>query len=268
MQQNPEFSTSDTPSAVELRDVCKRFGPLQVLNQLSFTVAPGEHLFLIGPSGSGKSTVLRLIMTLERPDSGNVWIEGRNLYRMQRAGIEKPADEKHLRSIRRDIGMVFQHFNLFDHMRVLQNVMEGPLRSLGMRREEAEKRSMELLDRVGLASKSRAWPAELSGGQKQRVAIARALAMQPRIMLFDEITSALDPEIAAEVLKLVRELAGQFDMTMIFVTHQMRFAHAMADRILFFDSGRIIEQGPPERVLDNPQHDRTRQFLSSLLEVS
>ena len=264
----PEVAPSSTVPAIELRDVCKRFGSLQVLDRLSFTVPGGEHLFLIGPSGSGKSTVLRMIMTLTRPDAGEIWINGQNLYPARRSGSSHRVDQRHLRSIRRDVGMVFQHFNLFDHMRVINNVMEGPMRSLGLGRAEAEKRAMELLDRVGLADKSRAWPAELSGGQKQRVAIARALAMQPKIMLFDEITSALDPEIAAEVLKLVRELSGQFSMTMLFVTHQMRFARIMADRVLFFDSGRIIEEGPPEAVLDNPQQKRTQDFLASLTEVS
>jgi len=262
----PLDSTSEP--AVELRNVSKRFGQLTVLDRLSLTVACGERLFIIGPSGSGKSTVLRIIMTLERPDEGEVWINGRNLYPSQPPGLRRRTDQRHLRTIRRDVGMVFQQFNLFDHMRVINNVMEGPMRSLGLPRPEAERRARELLERVGLADKSRAWPAQLSGGQKQRVAIARALAMQPKIMLFDEITSALDPEIAAEVLKLVRELAGQLSMTMLFVTHQMHFARTMADRIIFFDGGHIIEQGPPEAVLDQPKEKRTQDFLASLTEVS
>ncbi len=253
---------------VELRNVDKSFGEHQVLRNLSLSVNAGERVFLIGPSGSGKSTVLRMIMTLERPDGGSLFINGRELFRMTRGDTMIPANEAHLRMMRRDVGMVFQHFNLFGHMRVLRNVTEAPMRSLKMSQTQAEKHARDLLARVGLADKINAWPAELSGGQKQRVAIARALAMQPRIMLFDEITSALDPEIAAEVLHVVRDLASRTDMTMIFVTHQMRFARAMADRVLFFDQGQILEQGPPEQVLQDPRAPRTREFLASILDAS
>lgn len=261
-------ATPEPHAAVELRNVEKRFGQQTVLTDLSFRVAPGEHVFLIGPSGSGKSTALRLIMTLERPDAGSILINGNELHRMPHNGRMVAADERHLRTMRRNVGMVFQHFNLFSHMRVLRNVTEAPMRSLKLSRDQADARAKSLLARVGLADKLNAWPAQLSGGQKQRVAIARALAMQPDIMLFDEITSALDPEIAAEVLHVVRDLAGQMDMTMIFVTHQMRFARAMADRVLFFDQGRILEAGPPEQVLENPLQPRTRKFLATILDAS
>jgi polar amino acid transport system ATP-binding protein len=257
----------DKQAIIEFVDVHKRFGNTVVLDGLNMTVNAGEHVVMIGPSGSGKSTILRLLMTIERPDSGEIIIERESLWHVRRNGRREEADPSHLRRVRGKVGMVFQHFNLFPHLRVLQNVIEAPIRVLGLSRPEAVKRAEELLARVGLADKLNAWPAELSGGQKQRVAIARALAMQPRIMLFDEITSALDPEIAGQVLQLVLELAKQTDMTMLFVTHQIRFARQAADRVLFFDQGRIVEQGPPEVVLESPTAPRTREFLNNILQA-
>ncbi len=256
------------PAIIELTNIHKRFGNTVVLDGLNMHVAAHEHVVMIGPSGSGKSTILRLLMTLERPDAGEIRIEGESLWQVQRNARLQEADAAHLRKMRAKVGMVFQHFNLFPHLRVLRNVTEAPMRVLGLSRPAAEQRARELLDRVGLADKINAWPAELSGGQKQRVAIARALAMQPRVMLFDEITSALDPEIAGQVLELVLDLAKQTDMTMLFVTHQMRFARQVADRVLFFDQGCIVEQGPPDQVLAAPVQPRTRAFLNNILKAS
>ena len=253
---------------IEFVDVQKRFGNQVVLDGLNLRVEPQEHVALIGPSGSGKSTILRLLMTLERPDSGDIRIEGQSLWHTFRGGRTVPADGAHLRLMRSKVGMVFQQFNLFSHMRVLRNVTEALVCVQKMSGKDARIRGMELLHRVGLAEKASAWPAELSGGQKQRVAIARALAMQPSIMLFDEITSALDPEIAGQVLALVRELAMQTDMTMLFVTHQMRFASDVAGRVLFFEHGKIIEDGTPAQVLQNPVESRTREFLHNVLAAS
>ncbi len=255
-------------ASIEFVNIHKAYQQNVVLENLNLTVAPGEHVVMIGPSGSGKSTILRLLMTLENPDSGEILIEGESIWRTTRDGRTVDAPAAHVRKMRSKVGMVFQHFNLFPHLRVLQNITEAPVRVMGMSRAEAVRRATDLLDRVGLADKSEAWPAELSGGQKQRVAIARALALQPRIMLFDEITSALDPEIAGQVLHLVLELATQTEMTMLFVTHQMRFARQIADRVLFFDKGRIIENGIPEQVLEHPQQPRTREFLNNILQAS
>ena len=255
-------------ASIEFVNIHKSYHNNLVLENLNLAVSPGEHVVMIGPSGSGKSTILRLLMTLEKPDSGEILIEGESLWHTTRGGRTVDAAPAHVRNMRSKVGMVFQHFNLFPHLRVLQNITEAPMRVMAMPRAEAVSRATELLERVGLADKSNAWPAELSGGQKQRVAIARALAMQPRIMLFDEITSALDPEIAGQVLELVLELAGQTEMTMLFVTHQMRFARQIADRVLFFDKGKIIETGIPQQVLENPEQPRTREFLNNILQAS
>jgi polar amino acid transport system ATP-binding protein len=248
--------------------VNKSFGPVQVLKDLDLDIAPGEKVALIGPSGSGKTTILRMLMTLERPDTGTVEIDGEQLWHMQRGSRQVPADERHLRRMRSKIGMVFQQFNLFPHMRVLRNVTEAQVRVLGVPREAAEARAKELLEMVGLAGKVDAYPAQLSGGQQQRVAIARAIAMQPKIMLFDEVTSALDPELVAEVLRVLRDLASHTDMTMLIVTHEMNFARDVSDRVLMFDSGSIVEAGPPAEIFTKPSHERTRAFLRAVLEAS
>lgn len=257
---------ADAP-LIRMRGVTKRFGELVVLDGLELDVHRSEKIALIGPSGSGKSTILRVLMTLETIDAGRVLLDGVDVWRVDRGRGLEPADESHLRAIRRRIGMVFQHFNLFPHLSVLQNVIEAPIHVLGLPREEACRRAVELLDSVGLADKADARPSQLSGGQAQRVAIARALAMQPEVMLFDEVTSALDPELVGEVLQVLRRLARETDTTMLVVTHQMRFAAEIADRVLFLDGGRIVEQGPPAQVLEAPREERTRGFLRSLLEA-
>ncbi|MDP4034556.1 MAG: ectoine/hydroxyectoine ABC transporter ATP-binding protein EhuA [Pseudorhodobacter sp.] len=254
-----------TAPIIRIDNIAKSFGTLTVLDGLSFDVAPGEKLALIGPSGSGKTTILRILMTLESISGGHIEICGEQLYHMQRDGREVPADEAHLHKMRGHIGMVFQHFNLFPHKSVLQNITLAPILTKGESRAAAEARGMELLDMVGLADKAKAMPSQLSGGQKQRVAIARALALQPRIMLFDEITSALDPELVEEVLLVMKRLASETDMTMLLVTHEMGFAHEFADRVLFFDQGRIIEQGPPEQIFTNPTQERTQAFLHKII---
>nr|WP_253266422.1 ectoine/hydroxyectoine ABC transporter ATP-binding protein EhuA [Streptomyces sp. 6-11-2] len=266
--QAPENATPDVPHAdlVRFDQVVKRFGDHVVLDRLDFAVRRGEHVTLIGPSGSGKTTILRLLMTLERVSDGVIHVDGEPLSHMPGpGGTLRPADEKHLRRIRRKIGMVFQQFNLFPNMRVLQNITEAPVNVLGLGREEAEERARGLLDLVGLADKTDAHPSQLSGGQQQRVAIARALAMRPEILLLDEVTSALDPELVAGVLDLLREIAHTTDITMLCVTHEMNFARDISDQVLMFDSGRVIESGPPEKLFGDPDHERTREFLSAVL---
>lgn len=250
---------------IRIDQLQKAFGTLTVLDGLSFDVMPGEKLALIGPSGSGKTTILRILMTLETITGGHVEVCGEQLFHMTRNGREVPADEAHLHHMRRHIGMVFQHFNLFPHKCVLDNITLAPMLTKGEARPMAERRAMELLDMVGLSDKARAMPSQLSGGQKQRVAIARALALQPRIMLFDEVTSALDPELVEEVLLVMKRLAAETDMTMLLVTHEMGFAHEFADRVLFFDKGRIIEQGPPDDIFTHPTHERTQTFLRKII---
>jgi polar amino acid transport system ATP-binding protein len=206
-------------------------------------------------------------MTLEKIDSGVVEINGVPLTHMYKNGSLIPADSKHLRRMRGNVGMVFQQFNLFPHMSVLRNIVEAPIYVLGLSRKEAEDRAIELLDMVDLADKKQSYPSQLSGGQQQRVAIARALAMRPRIMLFDEVTSALDPELVGEVLSVIRKLGKEHDLTMLMVTHQMGFAREFADRVLFFCDGRIVEQGTPQQVLLSPTNERTRMFLNAVLQV-
>lgn len=228
-------------------------------------VMPGEKLALIGPSGSGKTTILRILMTLESIDGGHIEVDGEPLYHMERNGSLVPADERHLHRMRQKIGMVFQLFNLFPHKCVLDNVTLAPILTKGIKKLEAEKRAMELLDMVGLADKAQRMPAQLSGGQKQRVAIARALALSPKIILFDEVTSALDPELVEEVLNVMRRLATETDMTMLLVTHEMSFAHDFADRVLFFDRGRIVEEGPPDAIFRSPKEERTQAFLKKVI---
>jgi polar amino acid transport system ATP-binding protein len=253
---------------VRIRGLTKSFGDLAVLKGIDLDIARGEKIAIIGASGSGKSTILRILMTLTEPDGGRVEIDGESLWSMERNGAEVRADEAHLRRMRQKVGMVFQQFNLFPHLTVLRNVALAPQVTQGIEREKAEARARSLLDRVGLADKADAWPAQLSGGQKQRVAIARALAPEPSIMLFDEITSALDPELVVEVLRVLRRLADEGEVTMLVVTHQMHFAEDFADRVLFVDEGRILESGPPSGIFRNPVEERTREFLKVILETT
>ena len=249
---------------VRFVDVTKRFGPLVVLDHFDFSVTPGEKVTLIGPSGSGKSTVLRILMTLEPFQGGSVEIAGTS-YHEANARNRLHASEKHLRRIRKEVGMVFQSFNLFPHMTVLRNLTEAPVKVLGLSKQEAVARALDLLEKVGLTAKRDAYPAQLSGGQQQRVAIARAMAMRPKVLLFDEPTSALDPELVGEVQEVIRALAHEHDLTMILVTHEMRFAREISDRVCFFDKGKIVEQRPRAQIFENPREARTREFLKSFL---
>ncbi|EYR77612.1 putative amino-acid ABC transporter ATP-binding protein y4tH [Shinella sp. DD12] len=255
-----------TRPIIDIRSITKTYGSFCVLNELSMRVMPGEKLALIGPSGSGKTTILRILMTLETISGGHIEVDGQSLYHVPGSGgLLQPADEHHLHKMREKIGMVFQHFNLFPHKCVLDNVTLAPMLTKGASKVTAEKRAIELLDMVGLADKARSMPAQLSGGQKQRVAIARALALSPKIMLFDEVTSALDPELVEEVLNVMRKLAAETDMTMLLVTHEMGFAHDFADRILFFDRGKIVEEGKPDEIFRNPKQERTQSFLRKII---
>jgi polar amino acid transport system ATP-binding protein len=258
---------SHGPPIVRFDRVTKAFGDNVVLDELELDVGAGEKLAIIGPSGSGKSTMLRLLMTLERPTGGVIEVDGEPLWHKRKGDQLVPADEQHLRRMRSKIGFVFQHFNLFPHMTALRNVTEAPIRVLGLSREEAEERGKRLLEMYGLGDKLDQHPSKLSGGQQQRVAIARACAMQPKIMLFDEVTSALDPELVGEVLAVLRELAHDSGMTMLIVTHEMRFAEQVADRVAFFDNGKIVEQGAPALIFHTPSHERTRAFLRAVLEA-
>nr|WP_314257982.1 ectoine/hydroxyectoine ABC transporter ATP-binding protein EhuA [uncultured Devosia sp.] len=252
---------------IRFNQVEKRFGDLTVLNKLDFSVNRGEKVSIIGPSGSGKSTVLRILMTLEGIDGGSVTVDGEPLWHETAPdGSLKPAGERHLRHMRGKLGMVFQHFNLFPHMSVLRNITEAPVKVLGLSKAEARQRGEELLELVGLADQAQKFPGQLSGGQKQRVGIARALAMRPSILLFDEPTSALDPELVGEVLNVIGKLADEHDLTMLLVTHEMRFAREISDRVCFFDRGKIREEGTPEELFTDPNEDRTREFLSAVLD--
>jgi polar amino acid transport system ATP-binding protein len=254
---------------VKFSDVTKQYGDLVVLDKLNLEIKKNEMVSIIGPSGSGKTTVLRALMTLEKIDKGVIYLENESLTHMpDKEGKLVIANEKYLRERRSKIGMVFQQFNLFPHMTALQNCIEAPVEVLGMKKEEAEERALDLLDLVGLSDKKDEHPSRLSGGQQQRVAIARALAMRPKVMLLDEITSALDPEVVGEVLNVIRSLNKEHDLTMIMVTHQMGFAREISDRVCFFNEGKIFEQGPPEQLFDNPQNDRTKQFLHAVLDAS
>lgn len=249
-------------------NVGKRYGALTVLDGLDLDIARNEKVALIGPSGSGKSTLLRTLMLLDDIDDGLIEVDGRPLTHMPgRDGLVR-ADERYKRQGRSGIGMVFQNFNLFPHMSALENVAEAPMSVLGLSRREGHERAAGLLEMVGLDDKLAYYPSQLSGGQQQRVAIARALAMRPQIMLFDEVTSALDPELCGEVLNVIRRLGDEHSLTMLMVTHQMGFAKEFADRICFFSEGRIIEQGPPEQLFSSPQHARTQAFLRAVMEAS
>ncbi|WP_353738866.1 amino acid ABC transporter ATP-binding protein [Collinsella ihumii] len=247
------MDTRDDVPVIELRHVEKHFGDLHVLRDINLKVSRGEVLVVIGPSGSGKSTMCRTINRLETIDSGEILIEGKPL----------PAEGRELAAMRAELGMVFQSFNLFAHKTILENVTLGPIDVLGMKREDAEKRAMELLARVGVAEQAAKVPAQLSGGQQQRVAIARSLAMNPKAMMFDEPTSALDPEMINEVLDVMVELA-RGGMTMVVVTHEMNFARRVADRVVFMAVGQIVEEGAPEEFFDHPATQRARDFLDSI----
>jgi polar amino acid transport system ATP-binding protein len=246
--------------------VVKRFGDLTVLDHLDFNVAAGERVTLIGPSGSGKTTILRLLMTLEKVTEGHIRIGGEPFSHMPRGSGLVPASESYLRQRRKSIGMVFQQFNLFPNMTVRKNIMEAPVHVLGLSKDEASERAADLLDLVGLGDKIDAHPTQLSGGQQQRVAIARALAMRPEILLLDEVTSALDPELVAGVLDVLREVAETTDITMLCVTHEMGFARDVSHRVLMFDKGRIAEEGHPDQIFGDPREERTKSFLKSVLE--
>ncbi len=251
---------------VRFRGVRKAFEDLVVLDGLDFDVATGEKLVIIGPSGSGKTTILRVLMTLERPDKGTVEVDGEQMYHVERRGQLVKAPESHIRQVRLKVGMVFQHFNLFPHMTARQNVALGPSKVLGFSRQQSDERAEEFLEMVGLADKISQYPAQMSGGQKQRVAIARALAMEPQVMLFDEVTSALDPELVGEVLNVLRDLAKNTRVTMLIVTHEIGFARDIGDRMVMFDTGRVIEEGKPGEMLTEPREPRTREFLRAVIE--
>lgn len=237
---------------LEIRGLEKRFGDTQVLRSIDLTVHQGELVFVIGPSGSGKSTMLRCCNRLEEPTSGSIFIDGRNIVNCLSAELNQ---------LRLQTGMVFQGFHLYPHMSVLKNVMLAQVKALKRDKQAAHKRAMDMLERVGMAHKADAMPTELSGGQQQRVAIARALALDPKVMLFDEPTSALDPELVGSVLKVMKDLRDQ-GMTMLVVSHEMGFAKEAADRVVFMADGYVVEEGTPAQIFDNPQHERTRAFLS------
>jgi general L-amino acid transport system ATP-binding protein len=251
---NGQPDQDGAPGIIVCREVHKWFGELHVLRGIDMTVKTGEVVVIFGPSGSGKSTFIRTINRLEEHQGGDIVVDG----------IELTNDIRNIAAVRSEIGMVFQQFNLFPHLTALQNVTLGPIRVRKLPRDRAERQGMDLLERVGIPEQARKYPAQLSGGQQQRVAIARALAMQPKIMLFDEPTSALDPEMISEVLDVMRELAVS-GMTMLCVTHEMGFARAVADRMVLFDEGLIVEEGPPKQIFESPSHERTRQFLSQIL---
>lgn len=250
---------------IEFQDVSKSFGELQVLRNLDMHVNGGEKLALIGPSGSGKTTILRILMTLETIDSGYVVVDGDYLWHQKVEGEVVPASEKHLHKMRETVGMVFQQFNLFPHLTAIGNIEQPQILVMGKDKADARVKGQELLKLVGLEDKQDHYPHQLSGGQQQRVAIARALALEPKIMLFDEVTSALDPELVDEVLSVLHILANETDTTMLTVTHEMNFAREFADRVLFFDKGQIVESGNPEQIFTAPAEPRTRSFLRKFI---
>ncbi len=261
-------AASGTPGArqplVHAVNVHKSFGHVEVLKGIDVDVHAREVVCLLGPSGSGKTTFLRCINQLETIDGGRIWVDGELLGIEDRGGVLHRLPEKRIAAQRREIGMVFQRFNLFPHMTALQNIAEAPIHVARVSKNEALETGRRLLAQVGLADKADVYPAQLSGGQQQRVAIARALAMHPKLMLFDEPTSALDPELVDDVLSVMRDLANQ-GMTMIVVTHEMGFARDVADRVIFMDGGVVVEEGEPKSVITNPQHERTRTFLRRVL---
>ena len=249
---------------IELINIYKRFGEVEVLHNVNLAVSAGEVVCIIGASGSGKSTLLRCINFLEQPTAGRIIIDGKQVYYSIENSKMRLHPEAQVARIRRKLGMVFQDFALFPHRTAIGNVMEGLIHGIGVERREAKRRGLAMLARVGLSDRANYFPDELSGGQKQRVAIARSLAMSPEAMLFDEPTSALDPELVGEVLDVMNELSRE-GMTMIIVTHEMKFARDVADRVVFLDKGSILEQGTPAEVFDSPQHERTRVFLTRVM---
>ena len=256
---------------IEIEDLHKSFGSLKVIKGITTTIHKGEIVVIIGPSGGGKSTFLRCLNLLEEPTQGRIWFGGEEIVTggsLQRdgtdLGLSHRAQERNRNRYRSDMGMVFQHFNLFAHLTVLDNLTLAPRMIRGVTKEEAEERAMELLKRVGLSDKAQSYPAQLSGGQKQRIAIVRSLAMQPRVMLFDEPTSALDPEMVGEVLEVMKQLA-QDGMTMVVVTHEMGFAREVGDRVIFMDGGVIVEENTPEELFDHPKSERLQSSLSKVL---
>jgi octopine/nopaline transport system ATP-binding protein len=253
------------PPCIRVVDVHKKFGPLEVLKGVSFDVHRGSVVSMIGASGSGKSTLLRCINYLEVPSAGAIYIDGESLGFREEGGRRRPRPLREINRMRRDLGVVFQQFNLWPHMTVLGNIIEAPIRVRGLSRKDALEVADECLRRVRLSEKANEYPARLSGGQQQRAAIARALAMRPKVMLFDEPTSSLDPELTDEVLNVMRELA-RAGTTMIVVTHEMEFAREVSDRVLFLHDGLIDEEGPPEQVFTSPRSDRCRQFLAKYLK--
>ena len=256
--------TITQPGHVEIRDVSKSYNGVEVLSGVSLTIEPGEVVTILGPSGSGKSTLLRTINHLETVDGGWVAIDGELIGYEHRHGKLYELKERAVLRRRTQVGMVFQSFNLFPHLTAIENIVEAPLALKRLNRADARELALGLLEKVGLADKADAYPRQLSGGQQQRVAIARALALQPKVLLFDEPTSALDPELVGEVLDVIRELAG-LGTTLVIVTHEIGFAREVSDRVVFIDHGVILEQGTPAEVLGNPQHQRTRDFLGTVL---
>ena len=265
MPENTENPGSSGTPHIEFRDVVKRFGDHTVLEDLNFTVSQGERVTLIGPSGSGKTTILRLVMTLEELTGGYIHIGGTPLQYEQQGGKRVRIPDKRRRRTTTDIGMVFQHFNLFPNMTVMENIIEAPVNVMGLKKAEAEAKAETLLDKVGMAWKKDARPSELSGGQQQRIAIARALAMDPEILLLDEVTSALDPELVGEVLAVLKDIAAETDISMLIVTHEMQFARDVSHRVIMFDHGSVIEQGLPDKIFSEPENERTRDFLRAVL---
>ena len=251
-------------SIIKTENICKSFGSVEVLKNVSLTVEPGEVVVIIGPSGAGKSTYLRSLNHLEKPTSGKIWIDDKLIEDRVNGHNQVKLPHKERAAILLEMGMVFQRFNLFPHKTALQNVMLAPMNEKGVPEKEAKEKAVKLLNQVGLGDKLDSYPAKLSGGQQQRVAIARALAMEPKMMLFDEPTSALDPELVGDVLNVMKELAEE-GMTMLVVTHEMGFAREVADRVVFMYDGAILEEGSPKEIFTNPKHDRTRQFLQSVL---
>ena len=251
-------------SIIKTENICKSFGSVEVLKNVSLTVEPGEVVVIIGPSGAGKSTYLRSLNHLEKPTSGKIWIDDKLIEDRVNGHNQIKLPHKERAAILLEMGMVFQRFNLFPHKTALQNVMLAPMNVKGVPEKEAKEKAVKLLNQVGLGDKLDSYPAKLSGGQRQRVAIARALAMEPKMMLFDEPTSALDPELVGDVLNVMKELAEE-GMTMLVVTHEMGFAREVADRVVFMYDGAILEEGSPKEIFTNPKHDRTRQFLQSVL---
>jgi len=262
----PGMHASPAEALVSMRGIRKSYGDRTILESIDLDVGAREKVALIGPSGSGKTTILRLAIGLVKPDAGTIRIAGDYLWHEEGPQGLHPTGERHARKVRRSVGIVFQQFNLFPHMTALENVREPLVHVLGLPREDGDARAIELLCDVGLQDHLKKRPAQLSGGQQQRVAIARSLALRPKVMLFDEVTSALDPELVGEVLRVVRKLAHDSDMSMLIVTHEISFAAEIADRVLMFDAGKIVEEGTPRQVLKNPSNPRTQQFLRAVLE--